>query len=263
MVDTIFSLRLLFILIILESVALRKTLSTVGGSLALIIDKPLLEALGISKTSVLDVSIEDGALLVRAAPKRSASSKAELHEWARALLVRVAASSDETLPAELEAELDRFEQVLPIFDLRIEATRGTETHARQAWLQQIVMSLVARPPAPVPILTRQVALAVLEDLARGHGAFREVTAARPFANASPDVVANVLWFLLVRGYVQVHPDSTTIRPTLDRLGQQGRVPSTPPASIADALRNGVTLLRMTPAGGEHLHQLRQSEQPAA
>jgi len=127
-------------------------------------------------------------------------------------------------------------------------------------MQQIGEYLTAQlfPPTK-PIFTRQVALAILEELADARGTFREITAARPFANASPDVVAGVLWFLLARGYVEVHSDSHTIRPMLDRLRQQGRVPETLPDSLADSLKNGVTLLRMTALGGEQLHELRRSE----
>jgi hypothetical protein len=116
-----------------------------------------------------------------------------------------------------------------------------------------------RPPSPRPILTRQVALEVLEVLADARGTFREITAARPFANASPDVVAGVLWFLLARGHVEVHPDSHTIRPTLEHLRRQGRVPEHAPESVAESFKQGVTLLRLTPLGGDYLHELRKTE----
>lgn len=100
---------------------------------------------------------------------------------------------------------------------------------------------------------------MLEDLADARGTFREITAARPFANASPEVVASVLWFLLARGYVEVHADSHTIRPTLEHLRRHGRVPEHAPESVAESFKQGVTLLRLTPLGGDHLHELRKSE----
>ena len=46
---------------------------------------------------------------------------------------------------------------------------------------------------------------------------------------------------------------------LDRFRQHGRVPETAPDSIAAGLANGVTLLRLTAAGGEYLHELRTTE----
>lgn len=237
--------------------ALRKTLSTIGSSLGLIIDKPLLDALGISKTTILDLSIDDGALIIRVEPKRSASSRAELQDWARSLLVRLAATSEDLPPLELAAELERFAQLLPTFDVQIKAPATHGTRDLQGWMNRVVTHLIARKPAPKPIITRQVALAVLEELADARGTFREITAARPFANASPDVVAGVLWFLLAHGHVEVHADSSTIRPVLERLRQRGRIPESLPDSLADSFKNGVTLLRMTALGGEHLDQLRR------
>jgi antitoxin component of MazEF toxin-antitoxin module len=243
---------------------MRKSLSSVGSSLGVIIDKPILEALGITRATILDLSIEGGAIVLRPAPRRTGSSHEELEDWARSLLVRVSATSDDVLPDDLVAELERLEQTLPLFievkSSSVPRTRSSVPSDARAWLQQIVHELNARrPPSPRPILTRQVALEVLEELADARGTFREITAARPFANASPDVVAGVLWFLLTRGYVEVHADSHTIRPTLEHLRRQGRIPEHAPESIAESFKEGVTLLRLTPLGGDHLHELRKSE----
>ena len=243
---------------------MRKTLSNVGSSLGIIIDKPILEALGITKATILDLSIEGGAIVLRPEPRRTGSSREEFEDWARSLLVRISATSDDVLPDDLVAELERLEQTLPLFiDVKPSSARRAGASApreARAWLQQIVQELNARrPPPPRPILTRQVALEVLEELADARGTFREITAARPFANAPPDVVAGVLWFLLARGYVEVHADSHTIRPTLEHLRRQGRVPEHAPASVAESFKQGMTLLRLTPLGGDHLHELRMSE----
>ncbi len=243
---------------------MRKTLSSIGSSLGIVIDKPILEALGITKATILDLSIEGGAIVLRPEPRRTSSSREELEDWARSLLVRVSATSDDDLPDELAAELERFEQTLPLF---VDAKQPSGRRARptapreaRAWLQRIVQELIAgRPPPPRPILTRQVALEVLEVLADARDTFREITAARPFANAAPDVVAAVLWFLLAKGYVEVHPDSHTIRPTLEHLRRQGRIPEHAPESVAESFKQGVTLLRLTPLGGDYLHELRKSE----
>jgi hypothetical protein len=126
-----------------------------------------------------------------------------------------------------------------------------------AWIQKVVEHLDHREAPPPPIFTRIIAGEILEELARAQGTFVEVTAARRFAGASPSIVAGVLWSLLARELVEVHPDSGTIRPALDRLRQQGRVPQTLPRSLTDAFTNGVTSLRLTPAGGDYLHELRR------
>ena len=243
---------------------MRKTLSSIGSSLGIIIDKPILEALGIEKNSILDMSIEGSALVIRAEPKRAASSREELEEWARSLVVRLSAHSDEALAEDLAAEIERFEQILPLFtNIGTPSARRPNAYRSQelrSWMKQIVHQMNAQRPAPPkPILTRQVALALLEDLSDARDTFREVTAARPYAGASPSFVAGVIWFLLAQGYVEVHADSSTIRPTLERFRNHGRVPESPPDSLADSLKNGVTLLRMTPLGGEYLHELRTSE----
>lgn len=245
---------------------MRKTLSSIGSSLGIIIDKPILEALGITKATILHLSIESGAIVLRPEPRRTSSSREELEDWARSLLVRVSATSEDALSDELVAEIERFEQTLPMFldPKRSIARRGQPSAPRdaRAWLQQIVQELLAlRPPPPRPILTRQVALEVLEELAAARDTFREITAARPFANATPDVVAGVLWFLLAKGYVEAHRDSHTIRPTLEHLRRQGqgRVPEHAPESVIESFTRGVTLLRLTPLGGDYLHELRKSE----
>ena len=242
---------------------MRKTLTAIGSSLGVLIDKPILEVLGIGKHTVLDLSIEANALVIRAQAPRSASSREEFGDWARSLLVRLSQAADDSPADELAEEIGRFEQTLPLFiQLKApKARRPTSMTARdrRAWLQKIWEQLEAqRPPAAKPIFTRQVSLAVLEELADARGAFQEITAARPFANASPDVVAGVLWFLLARGHIEVHPESRTIRPMLERMRQQGRVPDSLPDSLAESFKNGVTLLRLTPSGGEYLHELRKS-----
>lgn len=264
---------------------MRKTLSSIGGSLGIIIDKPILEALGITKTTILNLSIEGGALLIRPEPQRSGSSREEFEDWARSLLVRVSAWSEDVLPKDLVDEIARFEETLPIFinletsgehparssrppdklirhsvkRIKVEPVARSSREVR-AWLQQVVQQLSARkPPPPRPILTRQTALAVLEELADARGTYREITAARPFAGASPDVVAHVLWFLLSKGYAEVHPDSSTIRPTLEHLRRHGQVPESVPDSLTDSFQHGVTLLRLTARGGDYLHELRNSE----
>lgn len=246
---------------------MRKTLTAIGGSLGIVIDKPILQVLGIDKGTILDFSVEDGALVIRPSPRRAASSREELEEWARSLLVRLAAASETDSPSELSGEVERFEQTLTVLlhgqaaeamNLPLPASR--DLPALRSWIRHIVERLLSqRPPSPKPILPRQVALEVLEDLSDTGGVFREITAARSYANAPLSVVAQVLWFLVAREYVEVPQDSSTIRPALDRFRQQGRIPETLPESLAESFKNGVILLRLTPAGGEHLHELRESE----
>lgn len=240
---------------------MRKTLTSIGSSFGIIIDKPILEVLGITKNTILDLSVESDALVIRAQPQRAASSREEFDDWARSLLVRLLQASEESSADDLAEELGRFEQTLPLFFPAKTARRPASTSVRdlRAWMQKVGEQLTAqKPPTPKPIFTRQVALAVLEELADARGTFREITAARPFANATPDVVAGVLWFLLARGYIEVHSDSHTIRPMLERMRQQGRVSESLPDSLADSFKNGVTLLRLTPLGGDYLHELRKT-----
>ncbi|MBX3160809.1 MAG: AbrB/MazE/SpoVT family DNA-binding domain-containing protein [Deltaproteobacteria bacterium] len=240
---------------------MRKTLTAIGSSFGVIIDKPILEVLGIGKNTILDLSVEADALVIRSQPQRAATSREEFEDWARSLLVRVLQASEESSADDLADELGRFEQALPLFVPTKTARRPARTtaHDLQAWMRKVVEQLTAqRPPTPKPIFTREVARALLDELADARGTFREITAAQPFAQASPDIVAGVLWFLLARGYIELHPESHTVRPVLERMRQQGRVPDSLPDSLADSFKNGVTLLRLTPLGGEYLHELRTS-----
>jgi antitoxin component of MazEF toxin-antitoxin module len=235
--------------------ALRKTLSPIGGSLGVIIDKPILQSLDLDRHSVLQLSIENGAIVLRAEPQRSASSREELQRWARHLMLRLAKSSE--APDELTEEVSRLSAAFRILvkDKKLgPAPSSSKPEALLAWAQKIVEHLDQREAPPPPIYTRVVAGEILEELARAQGTFVEVTAAR-----SSSVVAGVLWSLLARELVEVHPDSSSIRPALERLRQQGRIPQTLPTSLTDALTNGVTLLRLTPAGGDYLHELRRRE----
>lgn len=44
---------------------LRKALTAIGSSHGVIIDKPILEVLGIDRDTVLDIEVQDGALVIR------------------------------------------------------------------------------------------------------------------------------------------------------------------------------------------------------
>lgn len=63
-----------------------KKLTKHGNSLALIIDKPLLKLLNISEKTQLDLSIEDGALIVRPATKKGKRSKNEIKQIAEEIM---------------------------------------------------------------------------------------------------------------------------------------------------------------------------------
>jgi antitoxin component of MazEF toxin-antitoxin module len=240
--------------------ALRKTLTPIGGSLGVIIDKPILQSLDLDKHSVLQLSIENGAIVLRAEPRRAASSREELHRWARHLLLQLSNSVD--APDELTEEISRLAVAFRVLTREKKLGQGPSSSKHEAllaWTQKVVELLDHREAPAPPIFTRVVAGEILEELARAQGTFVEVTASRRFGGASSSVVAGVLWSLLARELVEVHPDSSSIRPALERLRQQGRVPQTLPSSLTDALINGVTLLRLTPAGGDYLHELRRRE----
>ncbi len=57
-----------------------------GNSLALIIDKPLLRLLNISEKTSLELSIEEGALIVRPVKKRGKRSKSETKRIAKEII---------------------------------------------------------------------------------------------------------------------------------------------------------------------------------
>jgi len=63
-----------------------KKLTRHGNSLALIIDKPLLQLLNISEKTNLELLIEDGALVVRPVKKQTKRSKAEIKQIAQEII---------------------------------------------------------------------------------------------------------------------------------------------------------------------------------
>lgn len=239
---------------------MRKTLSPVGSSLGLLIDKPILEALGIDRHTVLELTIEDAAIVIRPQKARSISSRDQIEEWARSLVVRLSASPDKS--PDLVAEVERLEEALTLFlpDRPRSSPASVTLDDLRKRTRQTLQELLATKASPSPpIFTRQVSLAILEELAAARGSYLEITAARRFAGADSSVVASVLWFLIARGYLEVHPESTAIRPALERYRKQGAIPENLPAMLSESLTQGMTLLRLSPAGGEYLYQLRASE----
>ena len=67
-----------------------KKLTKHGNSLALIIDKPLLQMLDISEKTELNLSIEDGALIIRPATKKKVRSPEEIKKIAREIMIEYA-----------------------------------------------------------------------------------------------------------------------------------------------------------------------------
>ncbi len=63
-----------------------KKLTRHGNSLALIIDKPLLQLLKISEKTNLELLIEDGALIVRPVKKQAKRSKSEIKRIAQEIM---------------------------------------------------------------------------------------------------------------------------------------------------------------------------------
>lgn len=63
-----------------------KKLTRHGNSLALIIDKPLLQLLNISEKTNLELLIEDGALVVRPVKKQTKRSKSEIKRIAQEIM---------------------------------------------------------------------------------------------------------------------------------------------------------------------------------
>ncbi len=67
-----------------------KKLTKHGNSLALIIDKPLLQILEISEQTELNLSIEDGALIIRPTTKKKLRSTEEIKKIAREVMTEYA-----------------------------------------------------------------------------------------------------------------------------------------------------------------------------
>lgn len=63
-----------------------KKLTRHGNSLALIIDKPLLQLLKISEKTNLELSIEDGALIVRPVKKQTKRSQEDIQRIAQEIM---------------------------------------------------------------------------------------------------------------------------------------------------------------------------------
>jgi len=63
-----------------------KKLTRHGNSLALIIDKPLLQLLNISEKTNLELLIEDGTLIVRPVKKQTKRSKSEIKRIAQEII---------------------------------------------------------------------------------------------------------------------------------------------------------------------------------
>lgn len=237
---------------------IRKTLTSIGNSMGVVIDRPILDLLGISKNTVLSLELRDDALVIYPERARGASSADELFEWARSLLVRLESASDDPSPA-LDDELVRFDVVRRVFHPNPRSHPPlADVPAARVWMRRVVeQHLRSQPPPEPPIITRTIAREVLEELAEARGAYREITAGRPYAGAAPDLVANVLWFLIARAHVELHPESRVLRPIVERLRMQQALSDHVPESVMSPLSEGVTLMRLTAAGGEYLHQLRR------
>ena len=63
-----------------------KKLTRHGNSLALIIDKPLLQMLNISEKTSLELLIEDNALIIRPVGKKYKKSKSEIKKIAQEII---------------------------------------------------------------------------------------------------------------------------------------------------------------------------------
>ena len=63
-----------------------KKLTRHGNSLALVIDKPLLQLLKISEKTSLELSVEDGALIVRPVSKKRKHTKSEIKQIAQEIM---------------------------------------------------------------------------------------------------------------------------------------------------------------------------------
>lgn len=67
-----------------------KKLTRHGNSFALIIDKPLLRLLDISEKTNLDISVEDGALVIRPASTKGKKNTQEIKKIAQEIMTEYA-----------------------------------------------------------------------------------------------------------------------------------------------------------------------------
>ncbi|HJZ24532.1 MAG TPA: hypothetical protein VJ201_08850 [Candidatus Babeliales bacterium] len=61
-----------------------------GNSLALVIEKPLLNVLGIDEKTNLVISIQDNSLIIKATPIKKAKNKNEIDEIAKQIMQKYA-----------------------------------------------------------------------------------------------------------------------------------------------------------------------------
>lgn len=62
---------------------MRKGLTAIGSSHGVIIDKPILEVLGIDRDTVLDIEVKDGALVIRPVAGEVAGKRQTARELGR------------------------------------------------------------------------------------------------------------------------------------------------------------------------------------
>jgi antitoxin MazE len=73
-----------------EGIIMSKKLTKHGNSLALIIDKPILQMLDISEHTELNLSIEDGTLVISPVTKKKLRSSAEIQKIAEEIMDKYA-----------------------------------------------------------------------------------------------------------------------------------------------------------------------------
>jgi hypothetical protein len=110
-------------------------------------------------------------------------------------------------------------------------------------------------------MSRLLQRTVMEYLEETPGTFRDLGAGPGWVQRlkAPSValLADVIWYLAWRGFIEISEESKVLRPLLEQLRGRGRPTGAPPREFVDSLRSGETQVRLTAAGGDHLFALQR------
>jgi transcriptional regulator with XRE-family HTH domain len=115
-------------------------------------------------------------------------------------------------------------------------------------------------PATMPS-GRKAQRAVLEYLEQSAGVYQELGAdanwAKSLKLSGPDQLADVIWYLAWRGFIEFSKESKSLRPLMESYRSQGLIQDSAPPEFVKAVKDGITLARITTAGGDRLYELRR------
>lgn len=115
--------------------------------------------------------------------------------------------------------------------------------------------------APAIPMTRRAQRKVLEYLESANGSYQPLGASGGFASRfdipNVDMLADVIWYLAARGFIEISSESRVLRPILEEVHARGLPGERPPPAFIQAAKDGVTEAKLTVAGGDYLFALRR------